>query len=64
MQIVSPAREGEMSLANNSSEKDPEVFVDEQFSMWFALAKSHLLPGCTTVRARRGEAEQWVISRS
>lgn len=64
MQIVSPAQEGETSLAKNSSEKDPEVFVDEQFSVWLALAKSHLLLGCTTVRARRGEAEQWAILRS
>lgn len=63
MQIVSPAREGEMSLAN-SPEKDLEVLVDEQFSMWFALAKSHLLLGYTTVRTRLEEAEQWAIPRN
>lgn len=64
MQIVSPAQEREMSLVKNSSEKDPEVLLDEQFSMWFALAKNHLLLGYTTVRARLGEAEQWAILRS
>lgn len=25
--------------AKNSSERNPEILVDEQFSMWFALAK-------------------------
>jgi len=63
MKILSPAWEGETSLAKTSSEKDPEDFGDEQFSMWFALAKSYLLLGYTTGRARLGEAEQWAILR-
>lgn len=64
MQIVPPAQEGETSLAKNGSERDPQVLVDEQFSMCFALAKGHLLLGYTTVRVRLGEAERWAILRS
>lgn len=45
------------------SEKAPEVVPDEQFSMWFALAKSHILLGSTTIQLRLGEAEQWAILR-
>lgn len=32
MKTVTPAWEGEMSQAKNSSGKDPEVLVDEQLS--------------------------------